>query len=91
MKKLLLVLLTLSLCTACETEPLDPDLNQGGGGDDGGGDGSESGDLALSIYELDTDLSFSFFGIPIRSITNSDINISNDKIVSSTVLLSIED
>jgi hypothetical protein len=90
MKKLFLILLTLSLITACENEPLDPDLTGQTGGDDGGDDGSESGDLALSMYELDTDVSFSFFGIPIRSITNSDINISNDKIISSTVLLSIE-
>lgn len=90
MKKILFILLTSSLCaTACETEPLDPDLTQGGG-DDGGDDGSESGDLTLFLYELDTDFTFNFFGFPIRTITNSDINVSSDKIVSSVVSVSIE-
>ncbi|WP_296383797.1 hypothetical protein [Winogradskyella sp.] len=90
MKKLVLILLTLSLFTACENEPLDPDFVEQGGGDDGGDDGSESGDLSLSLYELDTDLTFSFFGLPLRTITNSDINVSNDKIVSSIVSVSVE-
>ncbi len=89
MKKVLLVLLTLSLCiTACETEPLDPDLIQGGGDDDGGDDGSESDDLTLSVYELDTQINVSFFGIPIEAITNSTFNIGNSKIISSTNELS---
>ena len=36
MKKLILILLTLSLVTACENEALDPDLTEQGGGDGGG-------------------------------------------------------
>jgi hypothetical protein len=89
MKKLLLILLTLSLITACEDEALDPDLTDQNGGDDGG-NGSESTDLTLSLYELDTDVSFSLFGIPIRTVTNSDLNVSNDKVVSSVVNVSVE-
>lgn len=93
MKKILLILLTLTLVTACENEPLESDLtgqSNGDGGDDGENDGSESADLTLSMYELDIDLAFSFFGIPIQTITNSDINISSDKIISSVVSVSVE-
>ncbi|WP_430466665.1 hypothetical protein [Winogradskyella ouciana] len=90
MKKLLLLLLTLSLVTACENEPLDSGLTGQDGSDDGGDDGSESSDLTLSLYELDTDLSVNFLGLSIQTLTNSDINISNDKIVSSTTSVSVE-
>lgn len=94
MKKLLFIFLTLSLLTACENEPLDTGLTGQDVGDNGNGDGndggSDSGDLTLSIYELDTDTSINFFGIPIRTITNSDINISDDKIVSSTTVFEVE-
>ena len=92
MKKLLLILLTLTLITACENEPLESDLSgqdNGNGGDNGGDDGSESGDLTLALYELDTDITFSFFGLPIQTITNSDINISNDKIQTSSIDVSV--
>ena len=85
MKKLVIILLTLSLFTACENEPLDSDLTEQGGGDAGGGDdGSESTDLSLSVYELDTQLNVSVFGIPIEAITNTTFNISNNKIISGT-------
>ncbi|WP_299364009.1 hypothetical protein [Winogradskyella sp.] len=97
MKKLLLSFLILALLTACDNEPIDSDLTeQSGGGDDGGGDdvgggsGSESGDLTLSVFELDTDISIEFFGLTLRTITNSDINISDDKIVSSNIVLEVE-
>ncbi len=94
MKKIVLILLTLSLFTACENEPLDPDLTEQGegddDGDDGGGDddGDESGDLTLSFYELDTQLNASVFGTPIEAITNTTFNISNNKIISGTNELS---
>lgn len=89
MKKIILILLTLSLVTACENEALDPDLTDQSGGGDGGGDGSESGDLTLSVYELDTQINVSFFGIPIETITKSDLNISNNKIISGVTELSV--
>lgn len=90
MKKILLLLCAFTLVTACENEPLDPDLS--GGNTNGGGNngGSDSADLTLSVYELDTDTSINFFGIPIRTITNSDLNISDDKIVSSTTVFEVE-
>lgn len=97
MKKLLLILISLSLFTACENEPLDNGFtdfnnNQNNGNNNGNngnnGNNSNSDDLTLSVYELDIDLSLSFFGFPINTITNSDINISNDIIVSSSIELS---
>ncbi|MDP5081773.1 MAG: hypothetical protein NWP87_03885 [Winogradskyella sp.] len=89
MKKVIFILLALSLCASCENEPLDPDLTeQGGGGDDGGNTGTESSDLTLSIYELDAKINLVFFGIPIETINNSNIIISNNKIVASTNALS---
>lgn len=88
MKKLALVFLSLTLITSCNTEPLDPAYTQGGGENGGGNDGSESSDLTLSKYELDTQLNFDFFGTPIESITNSEFNISNNKIASGTNAIS---
>lgn len=96
MKKLVLILFTLALITSCENEPIDPGLvGQVGGGDDGGDDGGgddggDSSDLTLAVYELDTDISLSFFGFPIRTITNSDINISDNKIETSDVVFEVE-
>ncbi|MEP5255503.1 MAG: hypothetical protein ABJQ39_10635 [Winogradskyella arenosi] len=83
MKKLVLIAFALSLVTACNTEPLDPELTSGGG-DTGGGSGSESADLTLSSYELDTDLFVSFLGLPIETTTNSKFNISNNIVVGGT-------
>ncbi|NNE30894.1 MAG: hypothetical protein HKN40_00850, partial [Winogradskyella sp.] len=54
------------------------------------GSGSESDDLALSLYELDTDITFNFFGLPVQTVANADINIIEDKIINSTIDLSIE-
>lgn len=90
MKKILLLLCAFTLVTACENEPLDSDL--AGGPSNGGGNngGSNSADLTLSMYELDTDTSIYFFGLPIRTITNSDLNISDNKIVSSTTVFEFE-
>jgi len=89
MKKLTLLLLTLTVITACDVEPLDPAYTQGGG-NQGGGTGSESADLTMSVYELDTQINVVFFGIPLETITNSDLNIANDKIISGTNALSAE-
>lgn len=100
-KLIILLLSLGLMTTSCENEPVDGALigetgdNNGGGNDDGGGNnngggnddggGSQSPDLELDSYELDVDLNISFFGIPINTVTNSDINISNDIITSSTV------
>lgn len=91
MKKILLLLCAFTLATACENEPLDPAFT-GGGNNNGGGNngGSNSADLTLSMYELDTDTSINFFGLPIRTITNSDLNISDNKVVSSTTVFEFE-
>jgi hypothetical protein len=90
MKKILLLLCAFTVITACENEPLDPDFaggNNNGGGNNGG---SDSADLTLSVYELDTDTAINFLGIPIQTVTNSDINISDNKIVSSTTVFQLE-
>uniref|UniRef100_UPI004048EDE1 hypothetical protein n=1 Tax=Gelidibacter sp. TaxID=2018083 RepID=UPI004048EDE1 len=89
MKKLILIALSITLFTACDNEPIDSDLlnqDQGGGGDDDGG--TDSSDLTLSLYELDTKVNVSFFGFPLETITNSDLNISENKINSSTTAAS---
>lgn len=88
MKKLALILFTLTLITSCGIEPIDPALSGENGGGSGGGSGSESPDLTMSLYELDTQINLVFFGLPIESITNSDFNISNNKIASGTNALS---
>ena len=88
MKKLALLLFTLALVTSCDNEPLDSAYTSGGGGDDGGSAGSESSDLTMSLYELDTQISLVFFGLPIETITKSDLSISNNKIASGVNALS---
>ena len=81
MKKLVLIFLALTLVTSCDNEPLDPAYTNGGS-DNGGGSGSESSDLTLSLYELDTQISFDFFGTPFVTNTKSDFSISDNKIAS---------
>ncbi|WP_178983622.1 hypothetical protein [Winogradskyella helgolandensis] len=88
MKKLILLVFTLAFVTSCDNEPIDSAYTQGGGGSTGGGNGSESADLTLSVYELDSQINVVFFGLPIESITNSSFNIANDKIISGTNALS---
>ena len=79
---------------ACENEPLDPDFTEQGSGGDGmdgnddDDDGTESSDLTLSVYELDSQINLVFFGIPIETLNNSEITIVNNKIVSSTNAIS---
>ncbi|WP_411893616.1 hypothetical protein [Winogradskyella sp. A2] len=88
MKKLLLLLFASILIVSCENEPIDGDLtgDTNNGGTTGG---SESDDLSLLLYELDTQISFDFFGVPIESVTNSDINVINDRIVSGVNAFSV--
>lgn len=87
MKKLALILFTLTILTSCNTEPLDTEYTQGGGSN-GGGNSSESSDLTLSVYKLNTEVNLVFFGLPFETITNSSLNVSNNKIVSGTHALS---
>ena len=95
MKKLIAIVFTLVLFTGCENEPLDSDFsilnnpNIPTDPNDPTDPGSGSTDLALSVYELDTDISFTFFGVPIQTITNSDITITNNIITSSNILLTV--
>jgi hypothetical protein len=87
MKKILLIFCAFTLVTACENEPLDPDFT--GGNNNGGGNGSESGDLTLATYQLDTDVNLSLFGLPIQTSTNSTFNITNNLITSGTNAISV--
>ncbi|MFK7832312.1 MAG: hypothetical protein AB8B52_03455 [Winogradskyella sp.] len=90
MKKLALILFALTLVTACNIEPLDPDLvDPQGGNNNGGNSGSESDDLTLELYQLDTNISFSFFGTPIETVTKSDLIIVNNKIDSGINKVSV--
>ncbi|NNE32183.1 MAG: hypothetical protein HKN40_07425, partial [Winogradskyella sp.] len=52
MKKVFTILCGLILVASCSNEPLDADFTQYNGGHNGSG--SESVDLTLSLYVLDT-------------------------------------
>lgn len=93
MKRLAFILLSIVLFTACDNESIDPAIdleNPTPNPDPNPGEGSESDDLALLLYELDTEINISFFGIPLQTITNSDLNVEDDKLVSGTNALSVE-
>ncbi|WP_299111381.1 hypothetical protein [uncultured Winogradskyella sp.] len=83
MKKLLLILLTLSLVTACDNEPLDPDLTgQNPGGGNGGGNNTSDAPLALSAYTFDTSTSVPFFG---EIIVDIDYSFNSDNLISGAI------
>ena len=93
MKKLLIITLSLFIFSACEDEPLGSSIiveNPNPNPDPNPGDGGNSNDLSLSVYELDTEINISFFGTSIQTITNSDLNIENDILVSGTNAISVE-
>ncbi|WP_397364848.1 hypothetical protein [Olleya sp. R77988] len=84
MKKLFLIVLSLSLFTACENEPLEGEFlgvdgGTGTGGTGGTGGGSSSNDLQLSSYTFDVDTEIPFLG-PIT--INTDFTFNTDNKVS---------
>lgn len=80
MKKVLLILLSLTVMTSCENEPLDPDLT--GGGDDGGGGNMSEELLALSSYSFDTNTTIPFFG---EIIINVDYSFNSDNLIDDII------
>lgn len=88
MKKLLLIFCALSLLTACENEPLGSDL-AGDTNGDGTTGGSESDDLSLLLYELDTRVNVDFFGLPVETVTNSDLSIDDNRIIAGINAFSV--
>ena len=89
MKKVLVILVSLTLFTACENEPLEGDFagvdnpNNGGGnnggGNNGGGNGN-SNDLTLSTYSFDVNTTVPLFG---QVVVNTDFAFNSDNKVTS--------
>ena len=94
MKKVILLLLSISLFTACENEPIDSALfgtenptgggQTGGGGTGGGtgGGGSESNDLTLSSYSFNTETEAPIIG---NTIVDTDFVMGNNKVVTLNI------
>ena len=79
MKKILLILFSITLITSCENEPLDPDLT-GGGNNNGGNTSNEP--LALSAYSFDTNTTVPFFG---EIIVNIDYSFNSDNLINNII------
>ncbi|WP_339752978.1 hypothetical protein [uncultured Winogradskyella sp.] len=82
MKKLVLILLTLSLFTACENEPLDPDFTEQGGGNNGGNNGGgnqNGGTFAMSSYTYNKAIDT---GVGVSTI-DTDFSINSSGQISS--------
>lgn len=78
MKKLLLILLSITLFTACDVEPLDGDVLNNGNENN-----TNEEPLALNGYSFDVNSTVPFFG---TIIINSDFYFnSNNKVSTSTV------
>ena len=88
MKKLFLILLTLTLVTACDNEPLDNDIYNSGntnGNGNGNGNGNNTSEeaLALNSYSFDTNSEVPIFG---TIVVNADFFFnSNNKVSTSNI------
>lgn len=83
MKKLFLILVSITLFTACDNEPLDPNLsgtNTNGNGN-GNGQNTNTAVLALSAYSFDVDATLPLFG---STIVNSDFSFNSNNVVTTT-------
>ncbi len=81
MKRLILILLSITLFTSCDNEPLDNTvLNTGNGG------GNTSDDpLALNAYSLDLDSELPFVG---NLVLNTDFSFNSNNQVSNSIVAS---
>lgn len=87
MKKLLFVLMSITLVVSCDIEPLDPSLLSNP--DTGGGNGTPSEEpLALSSYTFDVDTTLPIFGTIIidSDFTFNSNNKANTLLVNTTLL-----
>ncbi len=83
MKKLLILLVSISLFTACDNEALDPGLLNDSG-NNGGGNTSEE-PLALDSYSFDVNSAVPIFG---TIIVNSDFFFNSDNHVNNSTVAS---
>ena len=83
MKKLLLILLSVTVFTACDIEPLDRDvLNNANNNTDNGNNNNSDDPLALNAYSLDVNTTLPFFG---SFIVNSDFTFNANNRVLKTI------
>lgn len=89
MKQLLLILLSITLFTACDNEPLDADVlnnnqnNNGNGNNNGGNNNNDP--LALNQYSLDMNSTVPLFG---TLIVDSDFNFNANNVASTATIAS---
>jgi hypothetical protein len=79
MKKLVLILVSLSLFIACDNEPLDSDIS--GTNTNGNGQNTNTDVLALSAYSFDVNATLPLFG---STIVNSDFSFNSNNFVNTT-------
>lgn len=84
MKKIFLLVLSLTIVTSCDLEPLDRDLLDNLDNNNGGGNTSEE-PLALNAYSLDVNSTVPLFG---NIIVNSDFSFNANNKVSSSIIVS---
>jgi hypothetical protein len=84
MKKIFLLVLSLTVLSSCDVEPLDGDVLNNLNNNNGNGNTSEE-PLALSAYSFDVNSTVPFFG---NIIVNSDFSFNVNNKVSSLIVAS---
>lgn len=82
MKKLILILLSITLFTACDVEPLDRDIINNANNNNGNGN-NPNNPLALNAYSLDMNSTVPLFG---NIVVNSDFSFNSNNLVSSSIV-----
>tara|TARA_Y100000815_G_scaffold246167_1_gene245547 strand:- start:97 stop:1026 length:930 start_codon:yes stop_codon:yes gene_type:complete len=84
MKKILFILLSLTLITSCDNEPIDPELTGETGGNNGGGNNGNTSEefLALSSYSYNTNTNVPFFG---EIVVDIDYTFNSDNLLDGFI------
>ena len=84
MKKILFILLSLTLITSCNNEPIDPELTGETGGNNGGGNNGNTSEefLALSSYSYNTNTNVPFFG---EIVVDIDYTFNSDNLLDGFI------
>lgn len=85
MKQLILILLSITIFTACDNEPLEADVINNNQNNNGNGNNNNNNPLALNLYSLDVNSTIPLFG---NLIVDSDFNFNANNVVNTATISS---